>query len=109
MEYFIDGFRKYADFKGKASRSEFWGFTLISWVVTVVTNQLDIQYQVWSAEYGIGYSSGLYTLAVIVPSISILVRRLHDVGKSGWMALLLLLPIIGWIWVGILLFQPSKA
>jgi uncharacterized membrane protein YhaH (DUF805 family) len=109
MEYFIDGFRKYADFKGKASRSDFWGFILISSVVSVVLNQLDIQYEVWSAEYGIGFFSGLYSLAVIVPEVSILVRRLHDVGKSGWMALLLLLPIIGWIWVGILLFQPSKA
>lgn len=108
MEYLIDGFRKYADFKGTASRSQFWGFQVSYLVLLVVMSQFDIQSNTWSEEYLIGFWSAALSAASIVPSIAILVRRLNDIGKSGWMALLLLLPVVGWIWVGILLFQPSK-
>ncbi len=108
MEYLIDGFRKYADFEGRATRSQFWGFQVSALVLSVVMSQLDIQSNSWSEEYGIGFWSAALAAASIVPSIAILVRRLNDIGKSGWMALLLLLPVVGWIWVGILLFQPSK-
>ena len=108
MEYLIDGFRKYADFKGTASRSQFWGFQVSCFVLYVVMSQADIQSNAWSEEYLIGFWSAALSAASLVPSIAIMVRRLNDIGKSGWMALLLLLPIVGWIWVGILLFQPSK-
>ena len=108
MEYLIDGFRKYADFAGTATRSQFWGFQVSYLVLSVVVSQLDIQGNTWSEEYGVGLLSAALAAASIVPSIAILVRRLNDIGKSGWMALLLLLPVVGWIWVGILLFQPSK-
>ncbi|MEM7531642.1 MAG: DUF805 domain-containing protein, partial [Chloroflexota bacterium] len=49
-----------------------------------------------------GFLGSLYSLAVFIPSLAVNVRRLHDVGKSGWMLLLILLPIIGWIWLLIL-------
>jgi uncharacterized membrane protein YhaH (DUF805 family) len=71
-------------------------------------NQFDIQSNTWSQEYSIGFFSAVLAAVSTVPSITILVRRLNDIGKSGWMALLLLLPVVGWIWLGILLFQPSK-
>ena len=109
MEYFIEAIRRYSDFLGKSTRSQFWGFQVFATIFTVVLNQLDIQSGSWSEEYGIGLFSGLYTAGILVPSLAILSRRLHDAGKSGWMGLLLLIPIVGWVWVGILLFQPSKS
>ena len=59
---------------------------------------------------GIGYGPlyGLYTLAVIIPGLAVAIRRLHDVGKSGWMILINLIPIIGVIWFFILLVTDSN-
>jgi uncharacterized membrane protein YhaH (DUF805 family) len=51
---------------------------------------------------------GLYAIALIIPGIAVLVRRLHDVGKSGWMILVLLIPIIGAIWMLVLLCTDSQ-
>ena len=107
MEHLIQAFRNYANFSGRATRSEYWSFQVIGFIIGVATAQQDVLAHTWNDELSIGLFSGLWFLASIVPYLSILSRRLHDVGKSGWMGLLLLLPIIGWIWVTILLFQPS--
>lgn len=52
--------------------------------------------------------SGLYSLAVFVPSLAVCVRRLHDIGKSGWWFLICLIPLIGVIWVLVLLCKDSQ-
>jgi len=57
---------------------------------------------------GYGLISGLYTLAVLIPAIAVGVRRLHDVGKSGWMLLIGLIPLIGFIWLIILMVTDSN-
>ena len=108
MEHFIDAFRNYSNFSGRATRSQFWAFQVVSFIVSVCTAQNDVLNEVWNDDMKLGLTSGLWTLAVIVPSLAIISRRLHDAGKSGWMGLLLLLPFIGWIWVAILLFLPSE-
>lgn len=78
-------FQKYADFSGRAKRPEFWWFVLFtilaSMILGVVSNML----------------SGLFSLAVIVPSLAVGARRLHDIGRSGWWQLVWLVPVIGWI------------
>ena len=107
MEHLIQAFRNYANFSGRATRSEFWSFQVIGFIIGVAAAQQDVLSDTWNEELSIGLCSGLWFLASIVPYLSILSRRLHDAGKSGWMGLLLLLPIVGWIWVTILLFQPS--
>lgn len=107
MEAFINAFRNYANFAGRATRSEFWSFQLIGFIIGLLTAQQDVLIDTWNDEWKIGLFNGLWIVASIVPYLSILSRRLHDAGKSGWMGLLLLLPIIGWIWVTILLFLPS--
>lgn len=80
---------KYADFNGRARRAEYWYFWLFNFIVSAVLSALGSVSDVFS------YISGLYAIAVIVPEIAVAVRRLHDIGKSGWNFLWILLPIVG--------------
>ncbi len=88
MEYFFDAFIKYADFSGRARRREFWHFTLYYLVFYLVCMVLD-------AITALGGFTVLYSLAMFVPSISILVRRLHDTSHSAWWILLVFVPVVG--------------
>ncbi len=108
MEWYLKVLRQYADFNGRARRKEYWMFTLFNflfaWGLILVGAIL---------EYGIGVSSGGllyvgYVVAVFIPSLAVSVRRLHDVGKSGWMLLIALIPIIGSIWLFILDVTDSE-
>jgi uncharacterized membrane protein YhaH (DUF805 family) len=81
---------KYADFTGRARRSEYWYWLLFIVVVDIVTSIID-------AAIGTNILSYLGTLALLVPSIAVGVRRLHDLGKSGWYLLIGIIPIVGWI------------
>ena len=97
-EYFVNVFKKhYADFQGRASRSEFWYFTLFSFLISIA---ISIVTGIIGAvlNTGIfGFLSVIYSLAVIVPSICLGIRRLHDTGKSGWWYLISLVPVVGFI------------
>ena len=75
---------KYADFNGRAARPEFWWFMLAQFVVGVILNMV-------SPMLG-----GLFSLAMLAPSLAAGSRRLHDIGKSGWLQLLALIPLVGW-------------
>ncbi len=74
------GLINYTNFSGRATRSEFWWFIAFTFLVDVVSSILD-------SILGIGFISSLTFLGLLVPSISVTVRRLHDVGKSGWFLL----------------------
>jgi len=74
----------YADFNGRVRRKEFWSFTLVSVIISVVLGIVDSIL----GKMGIGFTGYIYSLAVLVPSLGLLVRRLHDTGKSGWWILL---------------------
>lgn len=96
----------YANFNGRARRKEFWGFTLISIVFSVLASLLDtLLFDTPYTETGI--INGIYNLAILIPTIAVTTRRLHDVGKSGWMQLLYFFIIIGWIWLLILFVRDS--
>ena len=90
----------YFDFQGTSGRQEFWMFVLfnllISLAIGIVGNIIHLP-----------LIGGLYSLAVLLPALGIEVRRMHDVGKSGWWILVALIPILGWIYVIYLLAQPS--
>ena len=94
-------FSKYATFSGRARRAEFWWFTLFNFIAQAVLNVIDGIF----FGFGPGFFdvppahplSALYSLAVLLPSIAVAVRRLHDTGKSGWWVLIWLIPLIGWI------------
>ena len=82
---------RYAKFDGRAARPEFWWFVLANFIVQLVLNLLA---QAADFFWVIG---ALYGLAVLVPSLAVGVRRLHDTDKSGWFLLLWLIPCVGWI------------
>jgi len=79
--------KKYADFSGRARRSEYWWFALFAGVVYLVVSMIDRAIDTYPV------ITGLVWLALIVPTVAAAVRRLHDTGKSGWFALLGLIPI----------------
>ncbi|RMG81248.1 MAG: DUF805 domain-containing protein [Bacteroidetes bacterium] len=87
MHYYLDVLKKYADFDGRARRAEYWYFVLFNFIVSSVLGFMDGMMGTVTAS-GTGMISLLYTLAVLVPSIAVAVRRMHDVGKSGWFALI---------------------
>lgn len=88
--------KKYVDFNGVASRSEFWWFFLFQVVVAVVLSLISN----WIAD--------IATLALVLPSLAVGARRLHDTGRSGWWQLLLLVPLVGLIILIVFWVQESK-
>ena len=95
MEWFLKCWRQYADFSGRARRQEYWTFTLFNCICMLVLTFIDTLIEV-------PVFSTLYSLAVLVPSLAVCVRRLHDVGKSGWMYFICLIPLVGAIWLLVL-------
>ncbi len=96
----------YATFTGRASRAEYWYFTLVAFIISFAISAVAtlIGGGIGGLLSGLG---GLFSLAILVPSIAVGVRRLHDTGKSGWYLLLGLIPVLGTIAVIYFLVQPS--
>jgi len=92
----------YANFEGRARRSEYWYFTLVSVIISIILRIID---SVIGGDIGI--VGGIYSLAVLVPSIAVGVRRLHDIGKSGWYLFVAFIPIAGAIWLLVLLCKEG--
>ncbi|QYJ69193.1 DUF805 domain-containing protein [Flavobacterium litorale] len=100
IEWYLKVVRdNYANFKGRARRSEYWYFVLFNIIVGIVLGIIDT-YLLNMEDFS--PLANIYNLVILIPSIAVSVRRLHDVGKSGWYYLLILLPIIGWIWLLVL-------
>ena len=103
------GFKRYFDFKGRSSRSEYWWWFLFITVISTITRAIDSG-ALGADPGGAGELPGLlnsvWGLAVLIPSIAVTVRRLHDTNRSGWWALLALVPLIGII---VLLYWAIKA
>ncbi len=83
VEFAITPFKKFAEFKGRARRSEYWWYTLLIVVVSIVLSILTAD-----RETGTSMIANIWSLATLVPSIAVGVRRMHDVGKSGWFILI---------------------
>ena len=82
-------FSKYATFSGRASRSEYWFFYLFTIIASIVTWIIDTMLLGYSSE-DTGAISLIFQIIIILPSIAVGARRLHDIGKSGWWQLLIL-------------------
>jgi len=107
MNYYLDVLKKYAVFTGRARRKEYWIFVLFSVIIFILLSFLDGLIGMVDPVTGFGALSSLYLLAVLIPGIAVSIRRLHDVGKSGWMLLVALIPLIGGIWLLVLMVGDS--
>lgn len=87
--FFICVMKKYADFKGRARRKEYWMFILVYMIFEIVLGILAGILPI------LAILLGIFCLALIIPSLAVAVRRLHDIGKSGWFLLLMLIPLVG--------------
>lgn len=91
----------YANFNGRAGRPEYWWFFLFYIILAVIASAID-------AVVGLGVLGIIVFLALIVPSLAVGARRLHDTGKSGWLQLLGLIPCVGLIILIVLFVQPGN-
>lgn len=97
MSWYLDVLKKYAVFGGRSRRKEYWYFVLFNVIVGIVLSVIDSVLGTPGAEGGGGLLSGIYGLAVLIPSIAVTIRRLHDTGRSGWWILIYLIPVIGFL------------
>lgn len=97
IEYYIQAFQKYGQFSGRATRAEYWWFYLVNFAISILLSIIDMILNIPLESISL-----IYLIVSLIPSISIQVRRLHDVDKSGWYMLLNFVIIIGWIWLLIL-------
>ncbi|ONI75802.1 hypothetical protein BWI15_08270 [Kribbella sp. ALI-6-A] len=93
MHWYLDVLKKYVVFSGRARRKEFWMFTLFNVIISIVLTVIDRL--IGTDSSGAGLLSGIYTLLVLLPSLAVTVRRLHDTDRSGWWILIGLIPLIG--------------
>lgn len=97
-------FNKYAEFNGRASRAEFWWFFLFTFIVNAVLGILAA-----ITNWGIfNYVDGLFGLAVIIPTLAVSWRRLHDIGKAGGWWFINFIPLVGSVIFIIWCAQPSE-
>ncbi|MGV8940724.1 MAG: DUF805 domain-containing protein [Lysobacter sp.] len=88
MDWYLKVLKNYVGFEGRARRKEYWMFTLFTVIATVLLTLID-------NAIGSGLLATLYSLAVLLPSIAVSFRRLHDIDKSAWWLLIALVPLIG--------------
>ena len=88
MSWYIQAIKNYCNFSGRARRTEYWMFELISAVIVVVLGIIDVI-------IGIKLLTSLYSLFILIPELSLSFRRLHDIDKSAWWLLIVFVPVIG--------------
>ena len=91
MGWYLTVIRQYVVFSGRSRRQEYWIFTLISTIISIALSVVD------GIAGNPGILQGIYALAVVLPSLGVGIRRLHDTGRSAWWLLIVLIPILGWI------------
>jgi len=110
MEWYLKVLKNYGDFRTRSRRKEYWMFVLFNIIFAIVAAIIDgvlgttfkMDLGMGEQSMGYGYVYLLYALVTLVPGLAVSVRRMHDVGKSGWFLLIGLIPIIGAIWLLVL-------
>lgn len=95
MNWYIDAFKNYFNFSGRAHRKAYWMFVLFYIIFAFVAGVLDGILGTVNQETGLGVIGGVYAFATLIPSIALTTRRLHDTNRSGWWQLLYIIPFIG--------------
>jgi len=107
IEWYFKVLKQYADFSGRARRKEYWMFVLFNAIISIgIMTTIAGILSVLRIVAGIIFI--LYVFAVFMPALAVMVRRLHDVGKSGWMLLITLIPLVGTVWLLVLLATDSE-
>jgi uncharacterized membrane protein YhaH (DUF805 family) len=99
MDCFTAALSQYADFNGRTKTRDYWMFFLFYTIFYILVIIVD-------AFLTGGVFTSIYLLALLIPNLSIGARRLHDIGRSGWWQLVVLVPIVGWIVLIVFLAQP---
>ncbi|SIS86723.1 DUF805 domain-containing protein [Neptunomonas antarctica] len=107
MDWYLQVIRKYTVFTGRAGREEYWYFVLINILISIAMGFIDGFLGLGNG-YGTGLLAGLYSLFVLLPSIAVSVRRLHDIGRTGWWVLIILIPLLGWIALLVMMAFPGQ-
>ena len=108
MNWYLDVLKKYAVFEGRSRRKEYWMFVLFNIIISIVLSIVDGITGTFSAMAGLGLLSGIYSLAVLIPSLAVSVRRLHDTSRSGWWLFIALIPLVGAIVLLVFMAQDGK-
>ena len=108
MDWFLYSLRNYAKFDGRAARPEYWYFILMTLLVFIILAVFDGILGTFSSDTGMGVLSGIFLIAITIPSLAVGARRLHDTGRSGWWQLINLIPYIGWLVVIVLFALPGQ-
>jgi uncharacterized membrane protein YhaH (DUF805 family) len=95
MDWYLIVLKKYLVFEGRARRKEYWFFILFNILIGIGLAIIDNMTGTLNPETGTGLLSGIYSLAVLIPTIAVAIRRLHDTDRSGWWLLLAFVPLIG--------------
>lgn len=102
MNWYMEVLKKYTEFSGRSRRTEYWMFTLFNIIISIVLSVVD------GIVGTLGILSMLYFLAILIPSLAVSIRRLHDTDRSGWWLLVGLVPFIGAIILLVFMVQDSK-
>jgi len=112
MNWYLKVLKNATDFSGRARRKEYWMYTLFNVLFSMIAAMADhlfgLTFVIEGTDVGYGYIYLLYGLLVFIPGLAVSVRRLHDVGKSGWFLLIAIIPIIGAIWLLVLFVTDGK-
>jgi uncharacterized membrane protein YhaH (DUF805 family) len=106
MSWYLLALKKYAVFSGRSRRKEYWFFVLFSIIISIVLGVIDAMIGTQTAT-GVGILSAIYMLALLIPSIALSVRRLHDINRTGWWVLIGFIPLIGTIVLIIFALLPG--
>ena len=105
--------KQYADFNGMATRKQYWLYILFYNIIAIAASCIDIlsgiDFQLFGESLGYGWLFTIVSLTLTIPSLAIGIRRLHDIGKSGWWFLIVLLPLVGIFWLLFLLCKKGNA
>lgn len=104
MHYYFQALQKWADFAGRATRTEFWAFIILNTIVGMVISSIET-YIFFSIAGGL--ISSVYWFFMVIPSLAVSVRRLHDIGYSGWWFCINFIPVVGGVAFLVMTILPS--
>jgi len=108
MNWYMQSLKKYAAFTGRARRREYWTFVIVNDIICLILGLIEGLTGI-TAESDYSVLAIIFSLLVLIPTLAVTVRRLHDTGRSGWWLLIGLIPIIGVLVLLIFFVLDSQA